>query len=284
MEEGGSVEWPLGIFLIESSGMNLDGIIKRRAVGAFDKSLIIDQHKLSHRYFIPKGTIYIIAVERLLAMAGVPRTRLSASDRLTEVDFEFPVGTSAHEAINELLEAAGFNTLSFDESGAAVAGPYVFPAFRSPAHFYSSFVDSIITPHMVDMLDIASVPNVFIRKADNSQLEKPLVSRFVNNLPTQAMSTVNRGREIVDFQTVSNITSQDALDSYVKRRAIEVTQAYRHLDFTTMLVPGHGSGDTLYIDIPELFGVPLKFFETSWMMDLKPGGLMNHNAQVVVEL
>ena len=49
-------------------------------------------------------------------------------------------------------------------------------------------------------------------------------------------------------------------------------------------MPEHGSGDTLYIDIPELFAAPQKFYETGWEMDLKAGGLMYHKAQVVVDL
>jgi hypothetical protein len=115
-------------------------------------------------------------------------------------------------------------------------------------------------------------------------MEAVLSSEFVNDNPGISTSTINRGREIVDFAKVSNITNQEILDAHVMRIAIEATQAYRYLDFTTLLMPGHGSGDTLFINIPELFETPMMFAETSWTMELKPGGMMKHKANVVVSL
>jgi len=277
-------EYPLGIFLLESPSREVSGATKRRNINAYDKTLILDQYILRNRQFFPKGTTFISAVERLIAMAGISRTNIAASDMETETDIEFPVGTNVREAVNTLLEAVNFTSLSFNETGVATAKPYVFPAFRTPKHFYSTVKDSTITPGIIDTLDIASIPNVFIRVADNVSLETPLKSEFVNDNPALATSTVNRGRQIINFERVSNVTTQAALDTLVKRAAIEATQAYRYLNFTTLLTPNHGSGDTLYIDMPELFDAPLKFCETGWSMELKAGGKMTHTAQMVVEL
>jgi hypothetical protein len=273
----------LGIFLMESPGLQANGASVRRSVGFYDKGLILDQYALMNRRYFPQGTNVIAAVEQLLAMAGISKTNLAASDAEIYSDIEFPIGTNVLQATNELLTSINFGTLSFDEMGIAVARQYVFPGRRVIDRFYSSQTDSIITPEYSDLLDIASAPNVFIRCADGAELPAPLVSIFINDSPAISTSTVNRGRQIVDFARVGNVFTQDQLDASVKRAAIEATQAYRYLDFKTLLMP-HGGGDALYIDMPELFDVPMMFIETAWNMDLRAGGLMSHHAKVVVDI
>jgi hypothetical protein len=237
-----------------------------------------------HRQFFAAGTSVAAAVDMLLSTAGITKTHIIMDDVLLHTDAEFPMGSNRRAVVNELLEMANYTSLSFDETGVAVSKPYVYPARRSVDHYYSSVTDSVIKPRLVDSLDIVSIPNVFIRKAENVDTGTPFVSVFVNDNPESPISTVRRGRQKVDFKTVRDISSQEALDTLVRRIAIESTQAYRHIEFTTPIMPNHSSTDTLLLDIPELFNSVMKFSETDWSMDLKVNGDMKHSARAVVDL
>ena len=284
MPLGGTVEWPLGVFLLESPSVDVTGSVKRRGIGAYDKGLILEQYSLHHRQHFPAGTNYAAAVEQLLAMAGITKINIMPSGLQMPAGTEFPMGANIREAINELLDAMNYTSLSFDAAGVARSGPYTFPALRHPTIHYSTLRDSVVKPGLLESLDIASCANVFIRVAENLEQERPIRSEFVNNDPQSPISTVRRGRRIVDFGTVREAAGQEALDTFTRRAAVEAAQALKHITFTTVLMPNHGSGDTLFIEMPELLSAPHKFTETGWSMELKTGGTMTHSARMAVYL
>ena len=276
MPDGGVVEWSLGIFLMESPRLFANGAHKTRSIGAYDKTLVLEQYRLMNRLLFSRGTNYVAAIEALISMAGIAQMNITTSGHQFPHDFELPVGTSAREAINILLTAINYSSLHVDSAGYVRAGPYILPSQRRPTFHYSANENSIIAPKMDESLDIAGRANVFIRVADSLELDTPLKSTFINDDINSRLSTVRRGRAIVDFDKVGNIASQSALDGLVRRLAVESTSAFRHLTFSTILLPNHGSTETLLIDIPDFFDIPMTFVETAWEMDLRVGGLMKH--------
>jgi hypothetical protein len=160
----------------------------------------------------------------------------------------------------------------------------VEPARRPVTQIYSTQRDSILHPVFTESLDIAGRANVFTRVAINIESETELISTFINSDMQSPISTVNRGRQIVDFAEIDNISSQEALDNFVRRIAVESTSAYSHLSFESALMPTHGSADTLFCDFPEVFDTAQKFSETSWEMELAYDGKMRHEGRKVVQL
>lgn len=284
MPDGGTVEWPLGIFLLESPAREISGRIKKRSIGAYDKTIIIKEDKFTERHFIAAGSSYVAAVEKILSTAGIVKMDITPCDIALAADKEFPVGTVKKDAINELLESINYNSIRVDELGSFKAEPYIPPDLRPVTQVYSSDRDSILHPQFSESLDIAGRANVFTRVAVNLEAQTELVSTYVNDSVLSPISTVNRGRRIVDYEEIENIATKEVLDNFVKRIAIENTSAYSHLTFETALMPTHGSMDTLYLNIPEVFAAPAKFSETSWEMDLKYDGVMKHEARKVVQL
>lgn len=284
MPDGGTVEWSLGIFLLESPNRDTEGEISIREIGAYDKTIIIEEDRFTSRYFIAAGTNYIGAITKILQTSGIVNIDIINSNLTLRSDKEFPIGKKKKEAINELLGEINYNSIRVDEIGNMRSEPYVEPAQRPITHTYFVNKESIILPGFTDKTDIATRANVFTRVAINLEQETELISTFTNDDPLSSISTVNRGRKIVDFNEIDNIANQETLDNLVRRIAIESTSAYTHFAFRTALMPAHGSADTLLLDVPDAFDAPQVFSETSWKMDLKFNGEMQHEARKVIQL
>ena len=278
----GTVEFSLGIFLPESPSRSIKGGVSNREIGTYDKTIIIEQDKFTKRHFIEAGTNYVAAITRILNEAGITKINIAESPYELSADREYPIGMKKHEVVNDLLKAINFTSIRVDEMGFMRSEPYVVPSLRQITHTYNANKDSIVHPEFTEELDIAGRANVFTRVAINIESDKELVSTFINDDIRSPISTVGRGRQIVDFEEISNISNQDALDGFVRRIAIESTSAYSKLSFGTALMPTHGSAETLLCIFPDIFDAPQKFSETSWEMPLRFDGVMSHEARKVV--
>lgn len=285
MPDGGTVEWPLGIFLLESPNRDINGKFKKREIGAYDKTIIIDEYRFTERHFIAAGTNYIGAITKILTMAGITKINITDSNLTLNSAKEFAVGTKAKDAITELLNEINYSSIGADENGYIVASPYIEPSQRPITQTYSADKHSILMPEFKEDTGLAGRPNAFIAISRNIESETELYSSFINNDPLSPTSTVNRGRIIAaEPYELENVANQETLDNYIRRIAIENSSGYSHLTFGTALMPTHGSADTLYLDIPTVFDVPQMFSETSWEMDLKFDGVMQHEARRAIQL
>lgn len=284
MPAGGVVEWPLGVFMLESPEKQVTGRYVYRNIGAYDKGLILDADRITNRYFIPAGTNYGGAVVKLLSMSGITKISIAQTDSVIKADREIPVGTKIKEAINDLLAEINYKSIGVDEVGFFYSSPYIEPAQRPITQRYTAGRDSVVLREMVETLDIAGHPNVFTRVARNLDLDTELTATVYNNNPSSPTSIPNRGRQIVDFAEIENISSQAALNSYTRRIAINAMSSYSHIKFDSALMPGHGSADNLYLDFPMVFDAPQLYSETTWDMELKFDGVMSHKARKVVTL
>ena len=118
------------------------------------------------------------------------------------------------------------------------------------------------------------MPNVFIARCDNPELEQEYYSVYINDNPGSKLSTVYRGRRIVsEIYMPDYIDSQQALDKYVRRKAAEKSMIFDKIKVHTALSAEHGYKNTVYIRNGNIDGV---FIEKSWDMELKAGALMTH--------
>ena len=293
MPDGGTVEWSLGIFQLLSPGRKINGNFSTRDIGAYDKTIIIDRDRFTERWFIPKGTNYIGAINKILIDTSITKINIEPSDLVLSSDREFAIGTKKKEAVDNLLNAINYNSINVDELGYMRSEPYIEPVLRSIDHKYIANRHSIITPEMTETLDYANIANVFTRVATNTDSNTELLSTFRNDNPQSSISTIRIGYDIVNFETISDISSQAALDSLVRRIAINSTSAYSHLTFSTALMPTHGRADTIYIDVSlaendpmynKLFPIPMIYSETAWDMSLTFDGMMTHECRKVIKL
>ena len=280
MPDGGTVEWPLGIFLLESPGRAVDGGVSRREITAYDETIILEEDAFEERQYFAAGTSYVGAVGKMLTLSGITKVNIADAGATLRTEREFAVGMKVREAVNALLGEINYNSVRADENGYICSEPYVEPELRQVTQVYTSKRGSVIRPKFSESLDLAGRANVFVRVAS----DLGIAAKYVNADPLSRISTVSRGRRIVDYGELDNIASPEALESRTRRAAAESMSAYGKLTFNTALMPTHGSAETLYIDIPELFDTPAKFSETAWEMDLKFDGEMSHEARRVVGL
>lgn len=274
------LSYPLGIFIMTSPKRSMNDNVVTWNVDCYDKAIILKEDKLTDRYYIPAGTNYIAAVKTLLLTAGIDKYIIENSELSTGTDLEFEIGTSKLDVVNELLYAINYNPIHFDFKGFAVTERYIEPMERQTEFEYMTNDRSLILPNASQLTDYYNVPNVVVRYLDNPDAS-PLRSVYVNNNPDSLVSTVRRGRRIVDVESVDDIADQDTLDSYTKRIAIEKSQAYDSVDFNTALMPMHGYRNCLFLRHDEL-GIRTKYVEYGWSMDLSVGGEMSHQLKRVM--
>lgn len=276
----GWLSYPLGIFIMTSPKRITKNNTIYWNVDCFDKGIILMEDKLTDRLYLAAGSSYIGEVKKLLLSSGVDKYSLENSELTLNTDLEFEIGTSKLKVINDLLYAINYYPIHFNTKGYAESSRYIEPMQRETEYGYLTDDKSLIMPGATQSNDLYNVPNVVIRYIDNPDAEM-LKSVYINSNPESVVSTIRRGRKIVDVDTVGDIANQDTLDSLTRRLAVEKNQIYDSVYFQTALMPMHGFKNCLFLKNSEL-GIETKYIECAWDMELRPGGVMNHELKRVV--
>jgi hypothetical protein len=283
MLDGGWVEFPLGIFLLSSPTKKdeLGQIV--RQVEAFDGLLILDQDKFTERLYFSAGTKYEEVVRGILESAGISKINMQFSSGATlQNDKEFATGDSKLTAVNDLLNECNNTPVWVDSSGYFRSSQYERPDKKPVGYTYSDQELSIIIEGIEEELDLFDIPNSWVVTVSNPE-DEPMTARKENVNEDSPTSIPARGRRIVDFRQVDDMSSQEALESYVERIASEASQVYGRIKFSTPIMPIHE-----YYDVLELVYEPLsingKFAEASWTIPLEAGAEMTHEVRKVVSI
>lgn len=281
MPDGRYAEWPLGVFLISSPTRRDERVIKRE-IEAYDASLILLEDCFDDRYRIASGTKYTTAIIAIMNAAGIVKINITDHAGTLSTDKEFEIGTTKLEAVNQLLTEINYTSIWVDENGYFISRPYVLPSDREAEYSYRNDELSVIHPGSTEEFDLFAVPNKWVRVVSNPD-KTALVSRYSNDLPTSLTSTTNRGRNIVDYATVDDIVDQATLDAYTKRVAYAGSQIYGKFVFDTALMPHHSFYNCLFVEHSD-FDIAAKYMESSWEMELQPGGKMKHSCRRVITI
>ena len=277
----GLLTYPLGLFLMSSPTRKPLGGSIQRTVDCYDKTQILEDDRFTARYVVQKQTAYTAAVASIIASANIIQTDIEHSDAETETDIEFPIGTSKLSACNALLNAINYYPIYADSQGRIAVKPYKLPYERPIDAVFDTGELSITASGAQEDMDMFNVPNKIVRYLENAE-RGYMISSIQDDNPESKLSTVSRGRTIVDIAAVSDVASQSALDAMVARILAE-RQIYQTLSFETLNMPNHEYADCLYIDNKEI-GVSGKFIETAWEMDLSVGGRMRHTCRKAVNV
>jgi hypothetical protein len=288
-------QFPVGTFHMATGAATWSGKVGPTKVTAYDGLLVLNEDKVTSRYVLATGTNYRSNILTLLSSAGYTVRNIASSTLTLPAPLEWDPGTPKLEIVNDLLDAIGFRSLFFDAMGVPTAYDYQLPSEAPVVWTYLLDSKSVTLPGQDVTLDLFSIPNAWV--AFVSEPDRPLiVSRYTNTDPNSILSTVSRGRTVVELLTspdglpkkkrkqtekAHRAATQAVLDKYVQRAAAEASQQYQYLEFDTGLMPFHGAADVLVVDYGE---GPLRWRETEWTMDLKAGGVMNHKCRRVVTL
>jgi len=274
-------EYPLGAFYLSSPTRRDTQRHVIRDIEAYDLTLLLSEDKLTERFVLRKGENYVLKVEGILKDLGVTRYHIMSPEVVTiRRDIEYEPGTSILTVINDMLGQIGNTPLYMDNNGVLISKPYINPNERLPTKIYDNSVSDLTLVGASEELDIFNVPNVFSVTISNPD-EKPITKTVVNDDPTNPLSTVRRGRRIVDFRTIEDMSSEESLEKYAMRIANESNTQYGTIQFKTPLMLGHWYGEVVSFDYPRL-DLSGNFLETGWSMDLRVGGEMTHILRKVV--
>ena len=282
LTEHGWLKYPLGIYIMSSPERQIQNCGVYQNIDCYDYSTILREDKIRKRLFIASGSNYVREVRNLINGAGIKKINIETSVLMARENIEFEIGTSKLEVINALLTAINYEPLHFNGNGYAVSRRYVEPVHRRTEHSYRTDDKSLIKAGAKQSLDMYNVPNIFVRYTDDPDGEE-LRSEYVNDSAGSKISTVNRGRNVVDIESVDDIADQETLDALVRRIAIEKSQTYDTITIPTGLMPHHEYRDCIFVNETTL-GVGNKYIEYAWEMELSVGGTMTHTLKRVVKL
>ena len=275
------LQYPLGIFLMSSPTRKEQSGSVQRTIDGYDKMQILSDDKFTSRYAVAANSTYTGAVATILQSAGITKYTFEQSDKETQTVLEWPVGTSKLQACNDLLQAINYVPLYADAHGFIRSNPYILPEARGTDASYITDKESVVLYGGEEELDIFGAPNKIVRYLENTERQY-LESTATNTDPNSKLSTVSRGRTIVDVASVSDIADQASLDAYVARIMAE-KKVYQKLIFDSLNMPNHENNDCLYLDYGPL-GASGRFIETAWEMDLAIGGKMRHVCRKAVSI
>lgn len=275
------LEYPLGLFYMNTGNAYHDGYSTYVSNECYDSTIVLSDDKFDSRYLITQGTSYTSAVNSILINSGFTRNNIETSQLQIQQDIEFDIGTSKIDAINSLLQAINYTKLYFDETGIPTATRYSDYNIRVADHTYKADDNSIISLPIVRNLDTYNFPNKFVRYTENAETGC-LKSTYINNNPNSKLSVFSRKRTIVDIESVTDIADQTTLDAYTRRIA-QQRSLYEIVEIDTAIMPTHGYGDCVSIEIPQL-DLNGKYIETSWTINLSAGGGMKHKLKRVIEM
>lgn len=270
----GWVEFYLGEFLLSSPVRREENGHVIRDVEAYDGLVILTDDKFDSNYTVAAGTNYVQAVIDILSSAGITKYNIPETDKVLAKDIVFEIGKEKLYGINELLRAINYDSIHVDVNGYFTSAYYRRPEDQASEYEYFTDSNSVTFGGYSENLDSFELYNKWVVKVDRGE-DPPLESVYTNDNPESALSTVNRGRNIVEIRELRDIADQATLDTYVERIAYESTQAFGKVTFETGLMPMHDYFDVFNIHFNDL-GVSGKYSETSWSMPLEVGAKMKH--------
>ena len=275
------VHYPLGVFLMSSPHRTAGIGSVGRSIECYDKCQILADDKFDSRYRVAAGTNYIGAVSSIISSAGISNSQLQTTSKTLAADLEFEMGTSKLEAVNALLKALNYNNIYANAEGRLVAKPYEDPLTRNVEASYVTNSKSIVFSGAEEILDIFNAPNKIVRYLETADRDV-MIASVTNTDPLSKLSTVSRGRTIVDVARVKDIADQATLNAYTQREAAEA-KIYQKISFETAAMPNHESLDCLYLINKDL-DIQGKYIEQSWHLDLRAGGHMQHMCRRAVSI
>lgn len=276
--------YPLGMYKCSTSyklGTKYGGMLD---IEAYDRTWLAKAKRTETLLHLSAGSNYVTTIEQLLAQAGIVMVISTPSTAKLSCDREdWKTGTDYLTIVNTLLQEIGYSELWCDAEGYAHIEPYSPPSADRIVRHYSSrdIRRTTIFPDYSEETDLFDAPNVFICICSNPELPSPLVATAVNDSPLSSKSVYKRGMRICETVNVPQVADQEALQVQADRLRDESMSSTRKVSYSILAEPGHGVGDIVSIDHPDIGGI---YKEIEWSLSLEPGGMMELKAaRTVIE-
>lgn len=239
---------PLGTFLAHVSSRDVEGAVSTCKVELSGRLSELSQDQFERPVSIPAGSDPVAEAAGIARASGLDVVA-DASDYRLSSTWTFGLdpqgGESKLDAVNDLLEIAGFSSASTDPMGRVLMRRYVSPGDRKPVHDFIEGRNARFLRSMTDECDASGVANVVI--AVFSDQESAVTGVAVDSDPTSPYSTVAMGRRIVARYEYGDSATQERADAKAAELLKTNQSVIRRVTFTHAYAP-LSIGDVVSMD------------------------------------
>lgn len=240
----------LGTFLASTSSREVDGPNSTSSVSLTGLLKIADDDDFDAPVTLQAGEDVVSFCASVLEDIGL-RVERDESDFTLSVPWVFGAESGEEgklDAVNELLDMAGFSSARTDPMGTVQLRRYVDPSGRSPSHAFAEGRNARFLTTMTDELDTSEVRNVV--KAIYSTQNGTVIGVAEDDDPASPWSTASLGRRIVGVYRYSDDADQVAADAKAAELLAGSRSVIRRVTLEHVIVPGVSIGDVFSADYP----------------------------------
>lgn len=216
----GADGWDLGVFLFAEPSLEHEATHSTMSVKLISKLAVVDEDSTVQSYSVAKGQNLVQEAAKLLRSIGETRMSVQDSDLTARESIQFSAGESILTVVNELLDAAGYWSLTTDGSGAYRLEPYVLPSARPIVWEFQAGELAVHAPQWSRDQDISSVPNRVICRTSGEDETPALVGIAENTNKESPFSYQARGRWVTRVYDVE-AAGQAEINQLAQRRLIQ---------------------------------------------------------------
>lgn len=234
---------PLFTGLASSPQDNIEGVIVTRPLECYSVLEPLKDIKLERGWYLPAGTNGADAIRRLMQATPAPLRIAESTDYLK--DFIIAENNESDlTMIDKILTAMGW-TLLIEGDGTVVIGPKAEEVTAT----FSAVATDIIEKMVTVKHDWFSCPNVF--RASSGDLTA--VAR--DDDPDSPLSTVRRGREIIQQEDSVTLGSNEGIAQYTERRLQEEQKRIEEAQYNRRYWPAVNVGSLIKLNYSQIKGL-----------------------------
>lgn len=232
-QNGVTEKFPLATTLVQTPSSKFDGRVTSTTMDGYTPLIELKENQPPLGYFVAQGVNTMEVAAQLtgehLRAPVVPAT----SDNTMYKDFVSNGDDTWMTFLSDLIASANFY-YDLDEMGRVLFAPKQNTAALQPVWTYNDDNSSILYPEITVDHDLYGIPNVVeVVYSDSNDL---YIARVVNDDENSPISTVNRGREIVqriENPDLTGIPTQAMVQEYAEQQleslsTLEYTVSYSH--------------------------------------------------------
>lgn len=253
---------PLGTFLPDGPKRTVNGTQGASSIPLtlYGRLRELSDAQFPGVYSVPAGTDPVTAAEGIIAEAGLTIAphetcayRLGASWTFGMDDSQS--GESMLDAVNQLLDLAGWSAARTNPMGEVVLQPYAAPSDKAPSWTFEEGPGARFLRSMTDERDWMATANMV--RAVYAAQDRDIIGVAIDDNPDSQFSTVARGRIIAKTYEYSDVP-EDMDDSDVQTMAdakalelLRTEQAVIHRVIMTNIYAPVTIGDVVHLDYPD---------------------------------
>lgn len=270
IQNGEKSKIPLGTYIAQTPSTSFDGKMFNISIDAYSPLIELKEKLPPLGYSLAKDSLIMENAYRLIREnTRAPVSELADSATLYS-NFVADIDETWLSYISSLISKAD-KYFELDEMGRILFKPKQNTASLQPVWTYNSGNSSILYSDFTVDRDLYGIPNVVEVIYSNSN--DIFYSRVVNDNPNSPVSTVSRGREIVQRiqnPTFPGVPTQFMVDEYAKQALESVSTLQCTISYKHGYCPVR-TGDCVRFDYPEAELKSVKARVINQTIDCTPG-------------